>query len=112
MTASDVRLTVPSNQPLEIHETILVEPERDILYIGLVAPMLGGATPVTFDRAIRDIDSLCETLGLPLAAEAGGDLRELVIRLMERPIDYGTVDPGAAQFSNAYDISDGACQWY
>lgn len=103
---------VPSNQPLELYEAIIVPPEQTILYVGLVAPMLAGDTPVTFDRAARDMDALCDTLGLRLAAEAEAKISEVVIRLMDQPITYGETRPDVQQFSNAYDISSGACEWY
>jgi hypothetical protein len=108
-------IQVPSGQPLTLYEQLVIAPERRILYLGMLAPLLGGDTPIRFDRASLDLDAICGLLGLPLAHQAtiGGDaIDEVVVRLMERPIDYGTTDLEAAQYVNAYDISSGTCEWY
>jgi hypothetical protein len=107
-------LTVPSGQIVTLDEQLVVPPGNHILYLGFTAPSIGGDYAVTFDRAILDIDTLCETVGIPEAGKLIGQgilIDELVIRLMERLIPYGEVDAEAAQFLNAYDISGGTCVW-
>ncbi|MBR9861859.1 MAG: hypothetical protein GYB24_00260 [Rhodobacteraceae bacterium] len=108
-------ISVPSGQALSLYEKRVVAPENKILYLGFLAEALGGEYGVTFDRASIDMDTVCEEFGIPLAGELIGDgyrIDEIVVRLMERPIDYGAVDETAAQFLNAYDISGGTCEWF
>ncbi|WGI20620.1 DUF6497 family protein [Amylibacter sp. IMCC11727] len=107
-------LTVPSGQIVTLDEQLVVPPDNRILYLGFTAPSIGGDYAVTFDRASQDMDQLCEAVGIPEAGRLIGEglrIDEVVIRLMERLIPYGEVDPDAAQFLNAYDISGGNCVW-
>ena len=107
-------LAVPSGQIVTLDEQLVVPPENRILYLGFTAPSIGGDYAVTFDRASLDMDQLCEVVGIPEAGRLIGEgmrIDEVVIRLMERLIPYGEVDPDAAQYLNAYDISGGNCVW-
>ena len=113
--AAGLSLDVPSGQPLQVHEVRVVEPERQILFIGLVAPHLEGDYAIGYERASVDMDHLCEQVGLPLVAKANDidtDIAEVVLRLMARPISYGETNPDVAQFISAYDVTAGDCQWF
>ena len=108
------QIAVPSGQPLTLHEQLVIPPENRILYLGFLAPALGGEYGVRFDRASTDMDVICESVGIREAGRLIGEgvrIDEVVVRLMERVIPYGEVDPDAAQFLNAYDISGGTCAW-
>lgn len=108
-------ISVPSGQPLTLYESRIVAPENKILYLAFLAEALGGEYGVTFDRASLDMDKVCAEIGIPMAGKLIGDgtrIDEIVVRLMERPIEYGAVDETAAQFLNAYDISGGTCEWF
>ena len=105
---------VPSGQPITLQERLVVPPENRILYLGFLAPALGGDYGVSFERASTDMDVICESVGIREAGRLIGQgvrIDEVVVRLMERAIPYGEVDPDAAQFLNAYDISGGNCVW-
>ncbi len=114
LSAHAYDLTVPSGQIVTLDEQLVVPPDNKILYLGFSAPSIGGDYAVSFDRAAEDMDLLCEKVGIPEAGKLIGQgerIDEVVIRLMERLIPYGEVDPDVAQYLNAYDISGGTCLW-
>ncbi len=107
-------LAVPSGQIVTLDEQLVVPPDDRILYLGFSAPSIGGDYAVSFERASRDMDLLCETIAIPEAGKLIGQgvlIDEVVVRFMERLIPYGEVDPDVAQYLNAYDISGGTCVW-
>ena len=114
LSAHAYDLTVPSGQIITLDEQLVVPPENKILYLGFTAPSIGGDYAVSFDRAAEDMDLLCEVVGIKEAGKLIGDgvrIDEVVIRLMERLIPYGDVDPDVVQYLNAYDVSGGNCVW-
>lgn len=114
LSAHAYDLTVPSGQIVTLDEQLVVPPENKILYLGFTAPSIGGDYAVSFDRAAGDMDLLCEVVGIKEAGKLIGQgvrIDEVVIRLMERLIPYGEVDPDVAQYLNAYDVSGGTCLW-
>lgn len=114
LTAHAYDLTVPTGQIVTLDEQLVVPPENKILYLGFTAPSIGGTYAVSFDRASEDMDVLCSRVGIKEAGKLIGEgvrIDEVVIRLMERLIPYGEVNPDVAQYLNAYDISGGTCVW-
>ncbi len=107
-------LSVPSGQIVALGEQLVVPPDDRILYLGFTAPSIGGDYAVSFERALRDMDVLCETIAVPEAGKLIGQgvrIDEVVVRFMEQLIPYGEVAPDVAQYLNAYDISGGTCVW-
>lgn len=107
-------LAVPSGQTVSLEEKLVLPPDDRILYLGFLAPSIGGDYAVSFDRASEDMDVLCERVGIAEAGKLIGQgvrIDEVVVRLMERMVPYGEVDQEAAQYLNAYDISGGTCVW-
>ncbi|TCO69297.1 DUF6497 family protein [Rhodovulum euryhalinum] len=107
-------IDVPSGQPVTHHDTITGEPgpEGLTLRFRFLAPQIareGGAMP--FELAAGDMEYLCETYALPRLAEIGPKIAQVVITLMDRPVDFGAPAPEATQFFEAFRPEDGRCVW-
>lgn len=61
------------------------------------------------DAALADLDWLCRTHGVPVAALPAARSDKLVITIMDRPVPRGTTDPAATQYFGLYTVEDGAC---
>ena len=72
-----------------------------------IAPGIGGE--VGFDAAQADMDWLCQTHGVPVAALTYARSDEVVVSLMDRAIPRGETDPEATQYFSVYRVEDGAC---
>ncbi|MCU0912762.1 MAG: DUF6497 family protein [Rhodobacteraceae bacterium] len=69
-----------------------------------------GIADLGFEAVAGDLDALCQTEGLPAAA-ADSPIAQVVVVLMDRPVERGVPDPEATQFIGAYLIDTGACEW-
>ncbi|SFC47242.1 DUF6497 family protein [Tropicimonas isoalkanivorans] len=63
-----------------------------------------------YEDVATDLDELCNTQGLSAAAEEGG-IDEVVIALLDRPVEWGTTDPDATMFIGAYFPDEEGCIW-
>ena len=107
-------LMAPSGQVMTLDEQLVVPPDHNILYLGFTSPLIGLDYNENFDHLSKEMDRLCEIVGIPEAAkliEQGEQIEELVIRLMEQLIPYGEVNPDLIQYLNVYDIRQGTCLW-
>ncbi|WP_371155020.1 DUF6497 family protein [Jannaschia sp. 2305UL9-9] len=64
---------------------------------------------IGYDAARADMDWLCTTHGLPVAALPYARSDSIVITLMDRGVPRGVTDPAASQFFALYRVVDGAC---
>ena len=108
---------VPSGQALEVFEEAFhaTTPARRQFYLGVVAPEIKKGGTVGFEAANADIDALCDEYALHKALNPNDGLdaaREVVIRLMDSPIEYGDSNPDIRQYMGFYDISKGLCEWH
>jgi hypothetical protein len=63
-------------------------------------------------EALRaDHDWICETIGLPAAAEATARPARIVTQIMAEPFPRGEPAPGITQSIEAYFIVDDVCIW-
>jgi hypothetical protein len=77
------------------------------LVLRYLAPDLAAAG---YEAVVPDLDYLCETEGLAAAGEEGG-IAQVVVVLMDRPVQRGIPDPGATQYIGAYFVGEGVCEW-
>ena len=105
-------LEVPSRQMVTLQEAFWEEQEDGALWLRLrfVAPRIGSDPgEYGFDVVELDMEHLCETLGIPWAAEGGAEL--IVVSFAAAPVEFGTPSPEVAQFFEAYRPVDGECVW-
>ncbi len=108
---------VPSGQNLEIFEEIFqtTTPTRRQFYLSVLAPEIKEGGAISYETASLDIDVLCNDYALQKAQTPTDGLdaaREVVIRMMDRPVTYGETNPDAKQYMGFYDISEGLCEWH
>ncbi|PCH95603.1 MAG: hypothetical protein COB84_06010 [Rhodobacteraceae bacterium] len=108
---------VPSNQMFELfQEGVLDEADNGrVYYLGLIAPEIAKGARVGYEAANKDIDVLCEHYALAKAMvpkDGGTPAHEVIIRLMDRAVEYGEVNPAVRQYMGFFDISKGTCVWH
>ncbi len=108
---------VPSGQSLEVFEEAFhtTTPTKRQFYLGVLAPAIQQGGDVGFEAANADIDVLCEEYALKKAQNPNDGLdsaNEVVIRLMDSPVQYGDSNPDVRQYMGFYDISKGLCEWH
>jgi hypothetical protein len=103
---------VPSGQSVLLWQVLWerVEGDGTQAVLRFIAPAIArdGGT-VGFDAAQADMDWLCETHGLPVAALPNARSDAIVVTLMDRPIPRGRTDPAATQFFSTYRVQADSC---
>lgn len=105
-------LEVPSKQLVTLQEAFFeTQPDGATwLRLRFVAPRIGsGPGEYGFDVVEWDMAHLCETLGLPWAAEGGASL--IVVSFASAPVAFGEADAAVAQFFEAYRPAGEECLW-
>ncbi len=107
-------ITVPSGQPLTLYsfEVIPQSDSHNLLFVGLLATQLDSQG---YEVAADDLDAVCRDVALPEARVQGDKgvlIREISIRIADKPLGYGDVDPEVAQFMGFYEIISGECVWH
>ena len=104
---------VPSGQDVTLQEVLVDTVGAETwLRFRFVAPGISRDTNgIDLDAATQDMAHLCTTLALPYIAEYAltGDM--IVISLSDRETEFGTADPDATQFFEAYHPVDNTCIW-
>mmetsp|Transcript_27766 Transcript_27766/g.51715 ORF Transcript_27766/g.51715 Transcript_27766/m.51715 type:complete len:164 (-) Transcript_27766:383-874(-) len=105
--------TVPSGQPITLTEVLEDSVgEEAWLRFRFVAPQIardGGS--VGYAQAEGDFTYLCNSVARPYLDEYALRADVVVITLMDRPVTFGTPDPEATQFIEAFRIADDTCVW-
>ena len=103
-------IEVPSGQDVRFLDSVVDAPGTGLVYrFRFVAPELGRS--VDFDLAAPDMEHLCNTYALPRVPNQGPRPSQIIISLSDRPVEFGTADPEATQFFEAYAVVDEACVW-
>lgn len=106
-------IDVPSGQPLELQEVLVDDMGGETwVRFRFIAPEIARDTgSVGFDEAAPDMSFLCDGLAVPYLAEYDLTAQVVVISLADRETEFGTPDPEATQFFEAYRVSDNTCIW-
>lgn len=78
------------------------------LVIRVLAPDLKS---IAYDDAQADMDYICATHGVKLASLPYAGAAQVVVNLMDKPVQRGVTDPSAHQFFSVYRFEDLACIW-
>ena len=73
--------------------------------------MPGLAAGAAYDSVQMDFVTLCDAQALPLLASEGEDVSQVVVSLMDKPLEFGQSDPGTIQFFEMFTIRDNRCIW-
>lgn len=110
-------LAVPSGQPVELLEAVVEDHEQEAwLILRYLAPQIardgGGGNVFDYEATAPDLDYLCNSEGVrefDARARQGAQIHQIVVTMLDRPLDRGTSDPDVTQFNEAYRVEDGAC---
>ena len=105
---------VPSGQPVQFVEMLHDANGTEGLTIRFrfLAPQIARDTGwVSIDAALEDIDHLCSSYAVPRLSGMQPMPEQIVISLMDRLVEFGTANPDATQFFEAYRIENGSCIW-
>lgn len=102
----------PSGQALVLWEVVWerVEGAGTQAVLRFIAPGIareGGN--VDTEAALADLDWLCATHGVPIAALPSARSDTVVVTLMDRPVPRGATDPVATQYFGIYIVEGGDC---
>lgn len=107
-SGSAADLAVPSGHRVVAHDAHLEQQGADtVLILRYLAPWISQQQDYTI--AGPDMDHLCATDGVNRAQMAQQPIDQIVITLMDHPIDRGVTDPRIVQFFGAYRLIDGTC---
>ncbi len=106
-------ISVPSGQPVELAEVLVDESNGgSLVRFRFVAPQIARASgAVGYDQAAADMDHLCRHLVLPYLADYALTPVRIVISLSDRAVPFGSSDPDATQFFEAYRPENADCIW-
>ncbi|MFO6462863.1 DUF6497 family protein [Jannaschia sp. KMU-145] len=104
--------TIPSGQAVVLWQVLWerVDGQGTQAILRFIAPGVArdGGT-VDFEAAQADMDWLCATHAVPIAALPHARTESVLVNLMDRPVPRGATDPEAQQFFTVYTIENGAC---
>lgn len=106
-------LDLPSGQSVELHEVVVEEISgQTAARFRFIAPAIArdGGT-VRFTDAELDMAELCEAVALPYIEEHGLPAQSIVISLADREVEFGSSDPDATQFFDAFRVEGSTCIW-
>nr|WP_246531594.1 MULTISPECIES: DUF6497 family protein [Pseudohalocynthiibacter] len=113
-TTNPAQIPAPSGQPITFYEIIWGQrgPSGMAVRFRFLAPEIareGGR--IEFAQAEEDMKFLCESYALPRIAENGPKPTQIIISLSDRIVEFGSADPAATQFFEAYRPEDTTCIW-
>jgi len=104
-------VTLPSGLEAGLMEGFVeVQPDGDRwARFRYVMPALAEAAD--FDLVQKDFVVLCEAQALPMLSDAGEQVSQVIVSLMDKPLEFGQSDPGTVQYFETFAIRDGRCTW-
>ncbi len=104
-------ITLPSGLRVSLHDVIM-DAAPELARFRFIAPAIDpGGDALTYQAVADDFQVLCDTYALPALRQAGQSVAEIVITLMDRPVAFGEIAPGATQFFEPFSVATGACIW-
>lgn len=104
------RLVLPSGLIAYRYEMLSDRPAGDLLYrFRFVAPAFTGQEALT--DLTEDLEYLCNSHALPIAADARQEPDRIVVSLADKPSEFGLFDPDVTQIFESFSVKDGTCIW-
>jgi hypothetical protein len=120
LSGAFVPVTVPSGQQVLLSEVLLDDtPGALWARFRFVAPGIsrlnadaeGDEGGMDFASSAADMEHLCDSLAMDYLREHDLSPSMVVISFSDRPVEFGTPDPEATQFFEAYRPDEGRCIW-
>ncbi|PWJ16918.1 DUF6497 family protein [Jannaschia seohaensis] len=102
---------VPSGQAVVLWQVLWerVEGQGTQAVLRFIAPGVGAEGGVDFEAAQADMDWLCETHGVPVAALPYARSDDVVVEITDRAVPRGETDPEAVRYFSVYRIDGETC---
>jgi len=112
-TVAQQALNVPSGQPVTLGQVLVDDSPGEIwVRFRFIAPDINAQKAIiSADMAATDMDYLCQSLALPYLAEYALEPVRVIISLSDRDVPFGTTNPTATQFFEAYRPEKTTCIW-
>lgn len=117
LSGAFIPVTVPSGQQVLLSEVLLDDSPGTLwARFRFVAPGIsrlseGGEGSMDFASSAADMEHLCDSLALDYLRQHALAPSMVVISFSDRPVEFGTPDPEATQFFEAYRPDGGRCIW-
>ncbi|SMX28984.1 hypothetical protein TRP8649_03112 [Pelagimonas phthalicica] len=100
-------IAVPSGLEVSFHDWLDDGPAQRFRF---VAPGIaeGGKS---FEQVLDDMAYLCTEFALPQLQIQGGSAQQIVVTLMEKPVEFGVMTPDVTQFFESYSVENDLCIW-
>jgi hypothetical protein len=69
------------------------------------------ADDAVYDKVQSDFAVLCDDTAVPMLHAAGEEVSQVVVSLMDKPLEFGQSDPGTVQYFEVFTIREGRCIW-
>ena len=69
------------------------------------------ADGAVYDKVQSDFAVLCDSTAVPMLDSAGEEVSQVVVSLMDKPLEFGQSDPGTIQYFEVFTIREGRCIW-
>ncbi len=104
---------VPSGQPVSLSEVLLdaVGAESWVRFRFIAPEIAKDVGTVSYAKAEDDFQALCDGFALTYMTDFELTADVVVISLMDRPVPFGTSDPDATQFFEAFRPGADGCVW-
>lgn len=111
--SADLVTVVPSGLAVTLHEVVTNQPGQGLTYrFRFIAPEIARSNgQMDFEAVEADMVFLCKTVALPRLPYPGPMPNQIVISIADRATDFGSPDPEATQFFEAYSTDGQACIW-
>lgn len=104
---------VPSGQQVTLSEVLVdaVGSENWVRFRFIAPEIAKSGGTVSYADAEGDFQALCDEFALSYISDFDLTADVVVISLMDRPVPFGTSDPAATQFFEAFRAQTDGCVW-
>ena len=107
-------IVVPSGQPVQFVELIkdAEGPAGETWRFRFIAPDItrdGGGVPL--DVTLDDMHAVCDAFVAPALEKRGLEPAQVIISFADKAVEFGTADPDATQFFEAFSLDGQTCIW-
>ncbi len=104
-------IALPSGQTVTLID-VIVEDAPPVARFRFLAPAIDPAgDALTYDRVRDDFAVLCDAYAVPAMAQAGVTVREVVVSMSDRVVEFGVASPDATQYFEPFSVQEGRCIW-
>jgi hypothetical protein len=103
---------VPSGLSMSLHETLTdkLPDGTTALRLRFVVPEIGSDLS-SYTTVADDFATLCESVGLPVLAQTGQSVDQIIVSFSDRKTAFGVANPDATQYFEVFTLENDTCIW-